>query len=52
MSKMKIIIDNGDIIQRNPVAAVFSTGKFKKQVVKDRKKYSRKMKHKGLDIAR
>lgn len=49
MDKIKIIVDNADIIKRNPVAAAFSTGKFKRQVIKDKKKYSRKVKHKKMD---
>lgn len=51
MTKMKIIIDSKDITLRNPVAAEFASGRFSKKIERDRKKYSRKSKHKKLDLA-
>lgn len=35
---------------RNHVAKELWTPKFRKQIVKDQKKYSRKIKHKNIDL--
>jgi hypothetical protein len=43
---MKIVIKSEDIPRRNPVAAELASGRFAKRVIRDRKKYSRKRKHK------
>lgn len=48
---MKIVIKSEDIPRRNPVAAELASGRFQKRVVRDRKKYTRKAKHKkSLDF--
>jgi stalled ribosome alternative rescue factor ArfA len=44
---MKIAIKAEDVSRRNPVAAELASGKFRNQVVRDRKKYTRKAKHKN-----
>lgn len=44
---MKVVIKAEDVSRRNPVAAELASGKFRNQVVRDRKKYTRKAKHKN-----
>lgn len=44
---MKVVIKAEDVSRRNPVAAELASGKFRNQVVRARKKYTRKAKHKN-----
>ena len=46
---MKIRIKAEDIIVRNPVAAEMATGKFRRQIIRDKTKYTRKAKHRKGD---
>jgi hypothetical protein len=42
---MRIAIKAEDITVRNPVARAMASGQFRKQVLRDRTKYTRKQKH-------
>jgi stalled ribosome alternative rescue factor ArfA len=46
---MRIKIRAEDIVRRNPVAAELHTGAFRKRVVRDKTKYTRKQKHRKAD---
>ena len=46
---MKVRIKAEDIVVRNPVAAAMATGKFRKSVIRDKTKYTRKSKHRKGD---
>ena len=46
---MKIHIKAEDIAVRNPIAAELHKSKFRKRVVRDRTKYTRKTKHRKGD---
>lgn len=43
---MRITIKAQDLTVRNPVAAQLHNGSFRKQVLRDKTKYTRKQKHK------
>lgn len=46
---MRIQIKAEDIVRRNPIAAELASGKFRKRIVRDRTKYTRKQKHRKGD---
>lgn len=46
---MKIVIKQTDVAVRNPVAAELHTAQYRKRVVRDKTKYTRKKKHKGKE---
>jgi hypothetical protein len=44
-AQMKLTIKQTDLNNRNPVARALAGGQFRKQVVRDRTRYTRKTKH-------